>query len=488
MDNCPFCSKLILAHSWQIECKICYSSYHMKCLSLCTDDHEHMRANIATWYCSSCIIQIFPSNTIEEDDILICELNGIDIDKYTIDSLSSRLFNPFQLNDKDYYTPLSQIDPDANFFNNVNSHLELSCNYYLENSFYDLVKSQMNNLTTENMFFLCHLNIRGLRANLSALELTLHNLGIHFTAIGISETWLNDYNCDLYDIDGYNLIEVHRQSKKGGGVGVFLDNSIPYQIRSNLCLTDDVSECIFIEIDKEIFKKDKNIIIGVIYRPPDSDLNALNTSMSLLLSELQENKHCYIMGDYNINLLNYENHQPTAEFIDQLHSNSFASLINKPTRVKRHSATLIDNIFTHSLSDKGLTIQGIIYSDISDHFPTIHIDYSFQVPEIDAVIVQRNMSRRNKQAFHSAVSDIDWEALYISGNAQESFSRFHSTLLKLFNKHFPHKLSNRNSKPRNGGCQNHWRSPSKQKINCMWNGLKSTPLLMRLHIKITIIN
>ena len=159
--------------------------------------------------------------------------------------------------------------------------------------------------------------------------------------------------------------------------------------------------------------------------------------MSLLVSELiQENKHCYIMGGYNINLLNYENHQPTGDFIDQLYSDSFASLINKPTRVKRHLASLIDNIFINSLNDKGLTIQGIIYSDISDHFPIIHIDYSFQVPEINAVIVQRNMSRHNKQAFHSAVSDIDWEALYISGNAQETFSRFHSTLLKLFNKHF----------------------------------------------------
>ena len=171
--------------------------------------------------------------------------------------------------------------------------------------------------------------------------------------------------------------------------------------------------------------------------------------MSLLLSELiQENKHCYILGDYNINLLDYENQQPTAEFIDQLHSKSFASLINKPTLVKRHSATLIDNIFSNSLSDKGLTIQGIIYSDISDHFPIIHIDYSFQVPEIDAIIVQRNMSRRNKLTFHSAVSDIYWEALYISGNAQESFSRFHSTLLKLFNKHFPKQTVKQKHKTR----------------------------------------
>ena len=230
---------------------------------------------------------------------------------------------------------------------------------------------------------------------------------------------MNDHNCDLYDITGCNLIEVHRHTEKGGGVGIFLDNNIPYQIRSNLCLAYDVSECVFIEIDKEIFTRDKNIIVGVIYRPPNSDLDAFNSSISLLLSELmQENKHCYIMGDYNINFLNYENHQRTAEFVDQLHSNSFDSLINKPTRVKKHSATLIDDIFTNSPCDKGLTIQGIIFSDISDHFPIVHIDYSFQVPEIDTVIVLRNMSYRNKLAFHSAVSEIDWETLYISGNAQ----------------------------------------------------------------------
>ena len=95
--------------------------------------------------------------------------------------------------------------------------------------------------------------------------------------------------------------------------------------------------------------------------------------------------------------------------------------------MKKQSATLIDNIFTNSLCDKGLTIQGIIYSDISDHFPVVLIGYSFQVPEIDTAIVLRNMSYCNKQAFHSAVSEIDWETLYISGNAQESFNWFHST-------------------------------------------------------------
>ena len=95
-------------------------------------------------------------------------------------------------------------------------------------------------------------------------------------------------------------------------------------------------------------------------------------------------------------LFNYQNHQRSAEFVDQLHSNACVSLVNKPTRIKKKSATLIDNIFTNFPCDKGLAIYGMIFSDISDHFPIFHIDDSFQVPEIDTVIVLRNMSHRNK--------------------------------------------------------------------------------------------
>ena len=237
MDNSPICTKMILpqSNSKQIKCQVCYSVYHIKCLSLCPDDHEHMRG----------------------DDILLCELNGISIDEHTIGSLVECLFNPFQLNDKDYYTPLSEVDPDVNFYNNINSHLVLNCNSYLENSAYDLMRTQTNCLSTDNVFSLCHINIHSLWANLPALELTLDNLRIHFTAIGVSETLLNDHIWDLYHIEGYDLIEVHRHSKRGGGVGIFLNNNIPHQIRTDIFLKDDVAESIFIEIDKDVFKRGK---------------------------------------------------------------------------------------------------------------------------------------------------------------------------------------------------------------------------------------
>ena len=73
------------------------------------------------------------------------------------------------------------------------------------------------------------------------------------------------------------------------------------------------------------------------------------------------------MGDYNINLLNNDTHKGTHEFVDDLFANSFKPLIDKPTRVTSTSSTLIDNIFSNDLQCNAQH-QGILYTDISDHF------------------------------------------------------------------------------------------------------------------------
>ena len=65
----------------------------------------------------------------------------------------------------------------------------------------------------------------------------------------------------------------------------------------------------------------------------------------------KENKLCYMMGDYNINILNYDVHAPTGEFVDTMSSYAFVPLINRPTRVTAASATLIDNIFTNNFGN-----------------------------------------------------------------------------------------------------------------------------------------
>ena len=49
-------------------------------------------------------------------------------------------------------------------------------------------------------------------------------------------------------------------------------------------------------------------------------------------------------------------------------SHSFLPLINRPTRIISHTASLIDNIFTNHFPNDYMT-SGVIFSDISDHLP-----------------------------------------------------------------------------------------------------------------------
>ena len=115
-DNCSISIKMLLLHPKQIKCQVCYSVYHMKCIGLYPDDHEHMRDNINTWYCSSCISQIFPLNTIEDGDILLCELNGISIDGHTIGSLVEYLFNPLYFHCNSHVISTSSKQKPENAF------------------------------------------------------------------------------------------------------------------------------------------------------------------------------------------------------------------------------------------------------------------------------------------------------------------------------------------------------------------------------------
>ena len=64
------------------------------------------------------------------------------------------------------------------------------------------------------------MNIRSIRKNLGSFEITLENLQHEFSLIGITETWLKDDDCDLYAIQGYNVVEKHRQNRSGGGGGL----------------------------------------------------------------------------------------------------------------------------------------------------------------------------------------------------------------------------------------------------------------------------
>ena len=86
---------------------------------------------------------MFPFNHIEGNDIFISETNNMDVDTKTIESLSERKFNPLELNNDDIYSPLYDLGPDANYFNELNAYISQNWNYYYEHSFSTIIQTRL---------------------------------------------------------------------------------------------------------------------------------------------------------------------------------------------------------------------------------------------------------------------------------------------------------------------------------------------------------
>ena len=113
-----------------------------------------------------------------------------------------------------------------------------------------------------------------------------------------------------------------------------MKNNFDFEVRNDLTLCNDVLESLFVEIDGKYFGMNRNTLIGIVYRPPGQSMSLFNEQLSSILSTLRkENKGLYIMGDYNINIMNSDTHTCTSEFLEIMYSHCLIPLINKPTRV-----------------------------------------------------------------------------------------------------------------------------------------------------------
>ena len=133
------------------------------------------------------------------------------------------------------------------------------------------------------------------------------------------------------------------------------------------------------------------------YRPPrgnitDDSLLPFVEDINNILSELNKSKSIIaLLGDFNINLLQYNNSSAVRDYLNNIISHGLYPKITLPTRLTDHSATLIDNIFYNCYNDNSLS-SGILLSDLSDHFPyfcVLNEDRDYQKN------TQRTVYRRN---------------------------------------------------------------------------------------------
>ena len=117
---------------------------------------------------------------------------------------------------------------------------------------------------------------------------------------------------DTFSVNGYQQIYDYRKERTGGGVSLFIKNGIEYVKSDDLSVFNNGIESLFIEVTNMQSSSGRAIVVVVIYRPPDQDINEFSITMGTILDKLKsEKKGTNLSGDYNINLLNTDKHVQT---------------------------------------------------------------------------------------------------------------------------------------------------------------------------------
>ena len=113
--------------------------------------------------------------------------------------------------------------------------------------------------------------------NFEAFQDFYKSLNTKFSIICLTETWANDSDINhnsLFQLEGYIPVHQIRKSRQGGGIVIFIRDSLLYKLRNDLSINCEDIESLSIEI---LNSQTRNIIFNVIYRTPDGNLNVCET-------------------------------------------------------------------------------------------------------------------------------------------------------------------------------------------------------------------
>ena len=419
---CPVCEKNCNKNQQSIQCSPCNNWVHCKCNGITKAEFDILEEedNDIPFHCIFCNIKnnadIFPFGFLPKSELL--DLHGIDmlsqlamLPSFTVCSKLSKMPN------------LNDFDMDENLTYTINS------------KYYSLAEISKLNPVNES-FFLFHLKRRSLSAHHDELTLLLSNLKFKFDVIGISETKEQSDKGFLSNvgIPGYNI---HSQPTNSfaGGVALYIKSTLDYKIREDICMTKDEFEIICLEI---LSKKDKNTLCCCAYRHPNTDGQAFSDFINNTMQKIiKERKNIFFMGDFNLNLLNYETHDDTNDFLNSMISYSLLPYIFHPTRVTDCSSAVIDNIFSNitGCEPKG----GNILCDISDHFPQFIVLEKSIVDYNACSFSKRDFSNFNENSFVQDYLSLDQVRTQDNNdtNVDNMFNLFYENLSNTVNKHVP---------------------------------------------------
>ena len=169
--------------------------------------------------------------------------------------------------------------------------------------------------------------------------------------------------------------------------------------------------------------KNRKTILSLTYRPPNGDVKEFEKHLNKMLSTNDILKKEVIMaGNFNMNLLDFEQNKKVKNFLNIMFGHSMMPVINKPTRVTRNTVTAIDHIFINSVTTTKFK-TGIIKSDISDHFPIFFVaDYNIHTKETkERFIFRRDLFDVSVEKFKYKLRTVSWDSITNSSDTNKAY-------------------------------------------------------------------
>ena len=417
---CGICHKNVNKNQKAIQCNECNFWFHAKCEKISDLEYKILcdQPDNIPWFCVNCTMfdreSTFPFGSLDNEDLLI--LNNLDIPSLTESEpsfeITSHLTNLPNLSDYDIDEQMPQAI-DSRYF----SLSELSS-----------LKPFSTDLS------IIHTNIRSLSLHFDELVSLSVQSSLNPDVIGVSEIWHSDNKpiCTNVDIPGYTFYKTS-SSSQNGGVGLYTKSTLNSVLRQDLSYSTADFETVWVEVDN---KKDKNMLFCCVYRHPDTDIENITSHFHEILSRISNNKLIFILGDFNINLLNYDSHIPSNDFINTFFSHNLLPCIHHPSRISESSKSIIDNIFTNSYHSN--ITSGNILTQITDHFPQFLILSNSKVTRNKTQSLKYDYSKLKEDKFIEDFHNIDFTYLENENiDSNNKFDKLLTDLNCLSNKHAP---------------------------------------------------
>jgi len=303
----------------------------------------------------------------------------------------------------------------------------------------------LDGLDSKDKMALFSLNCQSLKGHWDKIKDLIYEItvsGLQLDIIGLTEVFKTPENLK-FDLEGFRpLLTKTRPDARDnrGGVGMYINEDISYIERTDLSIfIPHVIETLFVEITDKL--TNQHSIIGTIYRPNTPPLANIQTFLLNLYEIIekiaQEKKPCYLMGDFNIDLLKIKTDNKTKEFFDTMLTHGYIPQITKPTRITNQSATLIDNIFSNNIEQENNS--GIIITSVADHYGILHIVKKRKLSSTPATREIRIFSKKNVQFLCDMLHNSDFSNVLGENNPNRAYDMYMETFNDCFNIAFPTK-------------------------------------------------